>query len=286
MDKLRRSWSLAGSSWAVIRNDKELLALPVISAVASLLCAAPFFGSALMLGDGGTDEFAPGVAGYALMFVGYLIGAYVTIFFQAALIHAANERLAGGAPTLGSALSGAFDRAGHMLPWAVLSATVSVVLRTIQERSGLLGRLVIGLVGMAWTLVTFLVLPIIVIEGVGVRDALRRSSAAFRSTWGENVVGNAGIGIVTSIVMILGLLAMAPVIYLGIASDSPILLVGGIAAAVVWVVIVAVVSAALGGVYQTALYRYAVLGEEPRGFSEEQIRMAFAPKRQRRWGTA
>lgn len=281
MEKLRRSWSLAGSSWAVIRHDKELLALPVISAVAALLCVAPFFGTALMLGDASSDEFAPGLAGYALMFVGYLVGAYVTIFFQSALIHAANERLAGGSPTLGSALRGALGRAGEILPWAVLSATVSVVLRSIQERSGLLGRIVVGLVGMAWTLVTFLVLPIIVIEGVGIREALRRSSSAFRSTWGENVVGNAGIGIVSMLAILLGLLVTAPAIYVGAASDVPALLIGGIALAVLWIVIVAVVSSALSGVYQTALYRYAVIGEEPRGFSQQQIDRAFTPKRSR-----
>src|SRR6056297_3607492 len=140
MGKLSRSWSLATSSWAVLRDDKELLALPAISAVASLVCVAPFFAGAFLTGStastGGDQGLQLGPLGYALMFVGYLVGAYVTIFFQAALIHAANERLQGGDPTLGSALAGAGERAGAILPWALLSATVSVVLRSLQERSG------------------------------------------------------------------------------------------------------------------------------------------------------
>lgn len=287
VDRLKRSWALAGSSWAVIRQDKELLALPVISAVASLICVLPFFASAAMLAmadpvptfDGRADSFQPGLAGYILMFVGYLLGAYVTIFFQAALIHAANERLAGGAPTLRTALSGALDRAGHILPWALLSATVSVVLRAIQERSGLLGRVVMGFVGLAWTLVTFLVLPILVIEGTGVGEALRRSSAAFRATWGENVAGTAGIGLVSGLVTFGGLIALAPLFVVGAANGIAALTVTAMVLMVLWIAVVAVVSAALSGVYQTALYRYAVLGEEPTGFSAAQISGAFEPKR-------
>lgn len=283
MDRLRRSWALAGSSWAVLREDKELLLLPVISAVAALVCVGPFLASALVLGFEGSSaaepSFTPGVVGWVLAFLGYLVGAYVTIFFQAALVHAANERLAGGDPTLGSALAGAAERAGHILPWALLSATVSIVLRSIQERSGIVGRIVVGLAGLAWTLVTFLVLPIIVIEGVGVRDALRRSGTAFRATWGENVAGHAGIGLVTGLATLLGAVVCLSVVFLGASSGSSVPVVVGLVALVLWVAVVAVVGAALSGVYQTALYRYAVLGEEPTGFSSAQISAAFEPKR-------
>lgn len=286
MGKLSRSWSLVTSSWQVLRHDKELLVLPAMSAVVAVICVAPFFGAAILTSPTssvGPDEpvgFSP--AAYVLMFIGYLVGSYVTIFFQSALIHAANERLSGGAPTLGSALAGAYARAGHILPWALLSATVSVVLRAVQERTGLLGRLVVGLVGMAWTLVTFLVLPILVIEGTGVKDALTRSAAAFKRTWGENVVGNAGIGLVGMLAMFGGVLVCAPIIVLGVQSDLIVVTSTGVAMAVIWVILVSVGSAALSGVFQTALYRYAVLGEESHGFSADQIHGAFRPKGSRR----
>ena len=285
MGKLSRSWSLVSSSWQVLRHDKELLALPAISAVVAAICVAPFFGAAFLATPtttpaAGSEEsvgFTP--VTYVLMFIGYLVGSYVTIFFQSALIHAANERLSGGSPTLGSALAGAYARAGHILPWALLSATVSVVLRAVQERTGILGRLVIGLVGMAWTLVTFLVLPILVIGGTGVKDALSRSAGAFKRTWGENVVGNAGIGVVGGLAMVAGVLVCAPIIVVGAQNDLIVVTSIGVALAVIWVILVSVGSAALSGVFQTALYRFAVLGEESDGFSADQIHGAFRRKR-------
>lgn len=285
MGRFARSWSLVRSSWGVLRSDKELILLPVISGVAAVLCVAPFFGIAVLaiaLPTGAAGSHATvGVLSYVLMFVGYLVGAYVVIFFQAALIHAADERLRGGDPTLGSAIAGAAARAGKILPWAIISATVSVLLRSVQERSGPLGRIFLGFIGMAWTLVTFLVMPILVIEGTGVREALTRSADAFKRTWGENVIGNAGIGVVSGIAVLLGLLVAAPVIYLGATAGSALLVAAGILVAVAWVLVVSAVSSALNGVFQTALYHYAVTGHEPPGFTHAQIADAFTPKRSR-----
>ncbi len=282
MGKLSRSWSLATSSWGVLRDDKELIALPAISAVASLVGAAPFFAGAFLTasttGTGGNEGLQIGPVGYVLMFIGYLVSAYVAIFFQAALIHAANDRLEGGNPTLGSALAGAGERAGKILPWALLSATVSVILRSLQERSGVLGRIVIGLVGMAWTLVTFLVLPIVVIEGAGLKDALSRSVSSFKHTWGENVVGNAGIGIVSVLAVLAGAGLLVPLAVVGFVNDIAVLAIAAIALLVIWLIVVSVFSAALTGVFQTALYRYAVHGEASPGFDAEQIQGAFRPK--------
>lgn len=283
MGRFSNSLALAKSSWQVLRHDKELVALPAISAVVTAVAMVPFAVGAFFTsvadtsaadGSGSPVSFV----GYALVFVGYLVAAYVTIFFQAALILAANERLSGGDPTLGSAISAAASRAGHILPWAIISATVSMVLRAIQERSGLLGRIVIGLVGIAWTLVTFLVLPILVIEGTGVRDALSRSATTFKQTWGENVIGNAGIGLVGFLAALAGLAVCLPIVFLGVATDLLALVVLGIVVLVLWMILVSVFSTALTGVYQTALYRYAVLGESPNGFSQEQIAAAFVPR--------
>lgn len=282
MGRFSRSWSLVKSSWSVLRSDKELLLLPAISGVVSLIAVLPFLGGAFLTGDttgsGSNEEWSISIVGYVLLFLAYLVGAYVTIFFQAALIHAANERLSGGNPSLGSALAGAGARAGHILPWAILSATVSVILRAIQERSGILGRIVIGLVGMAWTLVTFLVLPILVVEGTGVKDALTRSASSFKRTWGENIIGNAGIDIFAFLAMLAGALVFGPMIVLGFGGDVIALGIAGIVLLVVWVVLVSVTSAALTGVFQTALYRYSVVGETPPGFTQEQIAGAFTPK--------
>ncbi len=279
MSRFSNSVSLVKSSWHVLSQDKELIALPAISGVVTAIAMIPFAAGAFLAGVSTTgDQTQVGPISYVLMFLGYLVAAYVTIFFQSALILAANERLSGGSPTLGSALSAAASRAGHILPWAIISATVSMVLRAIQERSGILGRIVVGLVGMAWTLVTFLVLPILVIEGTGVKEALTRSASTFKRTWGENVIGNAGVGLVGFVGILLGLVVCGPIVFLGVSGDLLAVTIGGIVVFVLWTILVSVFSAALSGVFQTALYRFAVLGEEPAGFTHEQIAGAFRPR--------
>ena len=180
MGTFARSWSLTKASWGVLREDKELVALPAISAVASLVFVTPFFAIAALTAStnqastsasssSSSGDIALGIPGYIALFMAYLVVAYITIFFQSALILAANERMTGGNPTLKSALRGAWSNAGHILPWAIISATVSIALQAMQERAGFIGKIVIGLVGVAWTLVTMLVLPILVIEHVGVK---------------------------------------------------------------------------------------------------------------------
>jgi hypothetical protein len=270
VSRISNSFDLAKASWAVLKADKELIALPIISGLASIVVALSFL-VPLFLVDDMSVSGEMGPLEYILLFAMYVVLAYVTIFFNAALVHAAHERLGGGDPTLRSALRGARARAGKILPWAIVSATVSVLLRALEERVGLLGRIVVGLVGMAWSLVTFLVLPLIVIEGVGIGDALGRSKDLFKRTWGENVAAQVGFGL-------LGFLAVLPgiaIIVLGAAAGGAVAGVGILVGVIAVVVAVAAV-ASMSVIFQTALYHFAVDGSVPSGyFSDAEMRAAF-----------
>ena len=259
MTRIRNSFALAGASWKVLKADKELLLLPVISGIASLIVAVSFIVPIFV-----TSE----MTGITLLFLilMYFVLAYITIFFNAALISAANERLEGGDPTIGSALRGAARRAGKILPWALLSAVVSMILRAIEERVGLVGRIVIAMIGMAWSVITFLVLPIIVVEGIGAGKALKKSGSLVRNTWGENLAGHVGLSVI-------GFLLMLPAIALvvvGIAAASGF---GGaaIGLGVLWGIIVVVIMAALSAIYQTALYHFAVAGHVPSSYFDSRV---------------
>ncbi len=273
MRRISNSIELAKASWQVLRADKELLVLPVISGVASIITAATFVLPLLATTDLEQGSMSP--AGYLVLFLMYVVLAYITIFFNAALISAAHERLSGGDPTIGSALRGARFRAGKILPWAIVSATVSIILRAIEERAGFVGQIVAGLAGMAWTVVTFLVLPIIVIEGDSVGDAIKRSAGLFKKTWGENLAAQVGFSII-------GFLAVLPaiaIVALGIGAGAGAA-AAAIIIAIVWVIAVSVVIAALSVVFQTALYHFAARGEVPAGaFSGSMMQSAFQPKR-------
>lgn len=272
MGRISRTIELAKASWRVLNADKELLLLPVLSFIATLAVAASFLAPILLAGEGTTVE-DPGTIGYVLLFVAYVVLAYITIFFNAALVHAANERLEGGDPTLGSALRGAALRAGRILPWAIVSATVSIILRAIEERGGTFGRIASGIAGIAWALVTFLVIPVLVIENIGVMDAIKRSGSLFKRTWGENVAAQVGFGL-------LGFLAVLPAALVagaGISAGGAIAFVA-ITVAVVWALLVAMVLSALNGIFQTALYRYAAGLDGGGAFSRQELQAAFAPK--------
>jgi len=281
VSRLRNSLDLVKTCWAVLRLDRSLLWLPALSIVSNLVTMV-VFGSGVYLTrthDLGT-AWRPSVASYALMFLAYLTMSTITIFFNAALISAANERLSGGDPTIESALAGATARFGKILPWAIVSATVSTILRAVQERAGLLGRLVAGIAGIAWALITFLVLPVIVMEGLSVPAAVRRSKELFTRTWGEQMAGNVAIGLASFLAILLTL----PLIVLAVVVPSTVITVVAVIVAVAWFAMVAVVAGAMSAIFQTALYRFAATGETSTGFTPAQLSGAFVPKRSSRSG--
>lgn len=276
MGRISRTFELAGASWRILKADKELVILPLLSLLATAAVAFTFISPLL---DSCTTD-ASGAAAcelatsdYILLAVMYVTLAFITIFFNAALIHAANDRMSGGDPGLGSAIRGAMVRVHRILPWAIVSATVSVILRTIEERTGWLGRVIAGIIGVAWSLVTFLVIPVLVIEDVGVVQAVKRSGVMFKKTWGENMAAQVGFGLLGFLLMLPGI-GVAVFGYSQGGSTGAILIAAGVA----WVLVVVLVLSALNGIFQTALYRYAS-GAGTTAYPEAVMASAFAPKR-------
>jgi hypothetical protein len=279
VNRFENSIALAKASWQVLRDDKQLAVLPLLSLLASLLVVVSFLIPVALIAHNGTDGYSAKPVDWILAAIGYLVLTYVVVFFNAALVFAADARLHGRPVTLGDAIHAARSRAGVLLPWVVVSATVSIVLRAIEERAGIVGRIVGAFAGMAWSVVTFLVLPILVFEGIGPIDAVKRSGQLFRKTWGENLIANAGIGLATMIVGIVGAIPLFLLVMVG----GPVAVVG-IAALVVWFLAVGLVSATLTGILQTALYRFAT-GEAVPGFDGTLLRGAFRQRGNRNGNT-
>jgi len=270
--RLQNSIDLAKGSWGVLRDDRKLMVLPLLSGLGMLLVALVFFGPVALIVNNGSGDSSKPVA-WILGAIGYLAITYVLVFFNAALVFAADKRLRGEQVTIGEAVHAAGARAHVLLPWGVLSATVSIALRALEERAGIIGRIVGSLVGLAWSLVTLLVLPVLVIEQLGPIEAVKRSTELFKRTWGENMIANAGIGIVALFATLIGVIPCVLLISIG----GPIAVLG-IVAVVAWVIGVQIVAAALTGILQMALYRFAVDGTVP-GFDLDQLRGAFRPRR-------
>lgn len=278
LERFRRGVKLVQASWGVLRQDRELLFLPVLSALAAItMLAAAFFG--LFWDDiaARQDPGPPGVGTWIVMSAVVYALSYSSIFFNVALICGADERMEGGDPTLGSSLREATQYARAIAPWAAITVVVSTVLNAIEEHGGLVGEIVAAVLNVAWGLVTFLVLPVMVMEGVGVRQAMRRSKDLFKRTWGETVSGNVGMSLVTFLAMLPAVL----VVMLSIAANDPAILTGGIAVAVLWMALVVVVMSALNAVFRVVLYRWVTDGEAPAEFADVDLEHVFPPKGRR-----
>jgi hypothetical protein len=277
MSRFQTSWEIAKRSWAVLRSDKTLAWFPVLSALGSLVVVAVLGGLFLAAGinDSSTGTTLQPI-GWVLIVVAYIALAMVQTYFLAGLVAGADQRLRGQDSSLRSALEIANSRLHRLLPWAVVTATVTMVLQAIEERFGIVGTIVARLVGLAWQLVTFLVVPILVLEDLGVGDALKRSKDLFKRTWGENVIGQFGLGLVGFALTVPGLILIG----IGAAIGTAGIIVLG-AVGVIWLIAAAVVVSALSGIYRTALYHYAASGQVPGEFAGIDFDQAFRRRNDR-----
>ncbi len=266
MNRITRSWRLLKQSHSVLMKDKELMLLPIISSVLIMAVLASFvFGMGLTNAES-LDEDDPvlAVAGFAFYVVTYAIG----IFFQGAVIAGASERLAGGDPTVGSSLRAAAKRWPAFLLWGLIAATVGMLIRNLQERSALVGKIVMGLIGMVWSLAIFFMVPVLVMEHEGVGGSMKRSWALFKKTWGETVVGNLGFGL-------LGVVLALPIVAVSFALFALGLHLVGIVTGVLGIACLGLFLSTLQGVWVASLYRYATVGEVAEGFDEKLLQQAF-----------
>ena len=267
-ERLSRSWGLIKASAGMLAKDKELLVFPLLSAACTLLVAAAFLLPALGLGalDGLRSGGGVSFAAYLLAFLFYLAQYFVIFFFNTALVGAAMIRLDGGDPTLRDGLRIASGKLVPILGYAAIAATVGMLLRAVQERAGFIGKLVSGALGVAWTLASFLVVPVLVTRDIGPIDAVKESALLLKKTWGENLIGQGGVGLVFGLLFfVLALVGVAAIVAAAL-TGSGTLIVLVVALVIAALLLAALIQAALSGIYSAALYRYATHGEAPAGF--------------------
>ena len=282
--KFARSWALMKASAAVLRSDKSLLIFPLLSGLSTLLVAASFLIPVVIMaiGDGhiGQDlQERMSVGSYLLMFGFYLVQYFVIIFFQTALTGVALMHLRGEPTSVGAGFALARAKLPQILGYALIAATVGLLLRMIQERLGLIGRLVVGFIGLAWTVATFLVVPVLASKDVGPVDAVKESVELLKRSWGENLIGNGGIGIVFGLMMMLAVLVSAVLIGGAVMLHSIVAIVLAAVVVVVGFILLGLIQSSLQGIYAAALYRYAEAGETSVGFDQALLQQAFRSKK-------
>ncbi len=186
--RLANGWKLSLISFQLIDSHKELLLFPLLSTISLLGMGVSFIFCAGSFSGGYEGYHGSGSATqYLLLLAFYLINAFVTIFFNVALIHCTFKILKGEQATISEGVAFSSSRLNLILSWSLVSATVNVVLKLIEKRSILLTGMITRMFGMLWSLATFLVIPVMVYENLDVGAAIKRSAQLFKETWGENV---------------------------------------------------------------------------------------------------
>jgi len=275
--KLSNSWELVKESAKVLQADKELLIFPIVSAIGTIIVSATFV-IPLFLANM-FDSFFAGKAqilGLIMLFLFYLAQYLVIFFANTALVGAAMIRLRGGDPTLSDGFRIAFSHFWAIFGYALISATVGMALKAIERRSNSLGRLIVSLVGVAWNIATFLVVPVLAVEDVGPIEAIKRSVSLLKKTWGEQLIGNLGLGAVFGLVYFGVILSgIAVCIFVAIVIQSVALTVMVALVFIFIMVILGLINSALSGIYTAAVYQFAVEGKSGGFFDESLIRNTF-----------
>jgi len=272
MRRIKRGWALTKKSWTLLYGHRELIRFPLYGGVATILLGILFLGPGVFFID--KDSYG---AGIPLVIIGVYVLAVVGTYFSVGLAAAADRIFRGQEATVGDGLAVASSHFAAICGWAAISTAIGVVIGALEQQGGIAGQIAGRLVGTAWSLVTFLAVPVIAIEGTGAVATLKRSASLFRQRWGQQITGNLAIG---GAIFLLGVLPAAALIVLGFVIWPSVGFAGAVLVVIgVLVLCVALlISKALNGIFGVALYRYALDGEVLGGFTEADLESAVKVK--------
>ena len=260
IDRLKTGWTLTKDSVGVIGDHPKLLAFPLLAGVSSVVFLLLFFVPLVI-----SDAIGGGLE-YVVLFTLYFATTFLSTYFSAALVHAANEAFHGREPRLRDSTYAVSGSLGPILVWSVISATVSVVFRILETSDNPVAAILRSLFAIGWAILTFFIVPVIVFEEVTATSMFERSGETFRDTWGETL--GAGFGI-TAIVIGIGLVLVVAAIAVSVPVGAVLPGAGVILAVVLVALALAftfLLSQTIWGIAKTALYLYAVEGTTPEQF--------------------
>jgi hypothetical protein len=272
MGRIRRGWELTKKSWELLTEHRELVRFPLYGAIATTIVALITLGPGLfLLDDDRTAAAAP------LLVIGLYLLSVVGFYFAVGLAAAADMIFRGQEASVSDGLEVARSRFSQIAGWAAVSTLVGLVMSLLESRGGIGGAIAGRLLNVAWSLISFLAVPVIAIEGTGPFETLKRCATLFRDRWGQQVTGSIAIG---AAVFVLGVLPAALLIGIGIAVWSSVAILGAFLVIVgaISLGIAMLISRALSGIFGVALYRYAHDGEAVGGFTPAELESAVRTK--------
>lgn len=258
--RLRTGWALAMDSLDVLRAHPDLGVFPLVGGVAGFIYLALLITGSAVLGlDGGP-------ALWVVLFILYFGSSFIAALFTAGLVYSVQKTFEGEEPSLRSGLAGAWEKRDLLFVWALASAVIGVLLRALERQRGLPAQIAASLFGVAWGILTYFIIPVILFEDVDARSMFRRSGETFKQTWGETAGAGFGVGIVTALFVIIGL-AFA-VLGFVVFAGSAVGVMGSLLFAALVLFAAVIFGQTLGAIARTALYVYATEGIQPSEFDD------------------
>ncbi|ACV11910.1 conserved hypothetical protein [Halorhabdus utahensis DSM 12940] len=262
--RLMIGFGMARRSVRVLRTHPKLLVFPLIGGLSGLAFLATLFGSLVFTGP---FFEVPGPAIFVALFVAYLVETFIASFFTAALVVATRTAFRGDEPSIRAALAAAWQRKLPLLVWSVVAAIVGVILRAIESEDNLVAHLLAAVFAVAWSVMTYFVVPVIVFRDPSITELFKESARTFKDTWGESIGAMGAIDVVT-VLLALGGVVLGAITYVATAGLGTVQLVATLSVGGTAVVIGLLVGKALSGIAKTALYVYATEHTAPKHFED------------------
>ncbi len=287
MNALSRSWMITKLTFGVINKDRELLWFALLSFICSAMFAVAMIFPSIIpaLMNNGFSQESLEVFQYVIIFITYFGLAFIATFFNVCVVYTTKIRFEGGNATFGESIKFAFTRLSLIFQWSLLSATVGLLLRILQELASNLGKvgqlvanILIGLLGMAWSIVTIFVVPVLVYESLGPIDALKKSTQLIKKTWGESLIKALGLGLIQFLVFVMVIVVSVALTYVLTSAFDTVGLLIGISVGALLLLLTGMVFTVASTIFNTALYVYANNNLVASGFNEEVVRGAFKQK--------
>ena len=271
--RLSNGWRLSMNSFKVLKENKQLIIFPILSGLSLLFILGSF--ATIILAAVGWDPDAIGESyggeNLVYVFLYYLVNYFVVVFFNTALVHRTRLYFQGEEVSINKGLQFAASRLGAILAWSMFAATIGTILRMIEENAGWIGKIIIGLIGIVWSIATFFVVPVIAYENVGPFEAFKRSSKIMKEKWGESLAGNFSF----ALVQLLAIFAVGVPLFLIGALIHPI---AGVLLAVLGILLVSAVLSAAQTIFVSAVY-HNINGDMVKHFDQQMIDNLFEKKK-------
>ncbi len=275
-ERMSNGWKISMSSFSVLRKNKQLILFPILSGISLIILTLSYV--VILFAPNGWDfnktYDESSFVHYLMLFVFYLINYFVIVFFNMALIHCARIYFEGGKPSLNDGLSFSMSRIGDILAWSAVAATVGLIFRMLEENLGRIGQIITAILGVAWSITTFFVVPVLAYENLSPIAAYKRSIKIMKEKWGESLGATFSFGIIQILAV---LLISVPLFFIGSQFGT---ITGIVFASVGLLFVISIISAAQS-IFISAVY-FNVNDKPVADFDNETLDGIFIQKEKKK----